>query len=182
MASGVCGFPPPAEQPRGGAVFSAPKFWDSTTFGQCQPAERRSSPLLPRPSVRVGRGCCGGSAPHLCTRQPACGQESDPLGTLTKSRAGRERAAATPVPRAAPRPAYALGTFARAHPPSTSATRSSPCRRPRSSNGATDWITQTAFAVAAVVCLLVAIAVLKRTISERRKTRVGAALPQKSAD
>jgi hypothetical protein len=38
-------------------------------------------------------------------------------------------------------------------------------------DGATDWITQTAFAVGAAVCLIVALAVLKRSFAERRQAK-----------
>jgi hypothetical protein len=38
-------------------------------------------------------------------------------------------------------------------------------------NGLTDWITQTLFAAGAAVCLIVALAVLKRCFAKRRKAK-----------
>jgi hypothetical protein len=38
-------------------------------------------------------------------------------------------------------------------------------------NGIADWITQTTFAVGAAVCLIVALAVLKGSLAERRKAK-----------
>jgi len=38
-------------------------------------------------------------------------------------------------------------------------------------NGITDWITQTAFAAGAAVCLIVALAVLRRSFAERRQAK-----------
>jgi hypothetical protein len=38
-------------------------------------------------------------------------------------------------------------------------------------NGLAEWITQSAFAVAAAACLIVALAVLKRSFAERRKAK-----------
>jgi hypothetical protein len=47
-------------------------------------------------------------------------------------------------------------------------------------NGTTDWITQTTFAVGAAVCLIVALAVLKGSLAERRKAKQAQIVAQQS--